>query len=215
MAWPTKTDFIDGDVLSAAQVNNIGTNLNIFNPTSAIANQVWRADGLGSGSYQTLTTAAMTSIANGTCSGTQINLSSIPTTYKDLILEVWGVTFASASTLDVTLNGSTGNYIGAISRSLNGTYGTAGSTYSNVNFTDSASIHTGGNNFCRMFIPNYNNVTNRCQIFVTSAAEYGSVTYGSYQAIYNKRDLTAPINAVRINCSNTMTGGSYRLWGLS
>jgi hypothetical protein len=53
MTWPTKTDFVDGDVLTAAQVNNIGTNLNIFDPTSATVGQVWTADGAGSGSFAT------------------------------------------------------------------------------------------------------------------------------------------------------------------
>ena len=51
MTWPTKTDFVDGDVLSAAQVNNIGTNLNIFNPTSVAANKVLTADGSNDADY--------------------------------------------------------------------------------------------------------------------------------------------------------------------
>lgn len=51
MAWPTKTTFVDGDVLTAAEVNNIGTNLNVFNPTSATNGQVWVANGAGSGAY--------------------------------------------------------------------------------------------------------------------------------------------------------------------
>jgi hypothetical protein len=57
MTWPTKTDFVDGDVLTAAQVNNIGTNLNIFDPTSATNGQVPIANGSGS--------AAWGSIASG------------------------------------------------------------------------------------------------------------------------------------------------------
>ena len=51
MTWPTKTDFVDGDVLTAAQVNNIGTNLNIFDPTSATSGQVPIADGAGSAAW--------------------------------------------------------------------------------------------------------------------------------------------------------------------
>lgn len=51
MTWPTKTDFVDGDVLSAAQVNNIGTNLNVFDPTSVAANKVLTADGSNDAAY--------------------------------------------------------------------------------------------------------------------------------------------------------------------
>jgi len=57
MTWPTKTDFVDGDVLTAAQVNNIGTNLNLYNPTSATAGQVPVADGAGSVAFGTPTSA--------------------------------------------------------------------------------------------------------------------------------------------------------------
>lgn len=90
MAWPTKTDFVDGDVLTAAQVNNIGTNLNLYNPTSATNGQVPIANGSGSVAFGTLSTAAYTVISSGTLStatGT-LTLSSIPGTYKDLILYV-------------------------------------------------------------------------------------------------------------------------------
>lgn len=51
MTWPTKTDFVDGDVLSAAQVNNIGTNLNVFNPTSVANHKILTADGSNSAAY--------------------------------------------------------------------------------------------------------------------------------------------------------------------
>jgi hypothetical protein len=53
MAWPTKTTFADGDVLTAAEVNNIGTNLNLFDPTSATVGQVPVADGSGSVAFGT------------------------------------------------------------------------------------------------------------------------------------------------------------------
>ena len=90
MAWPTKTDFVDGDVLTAAQVNNIGVNLNLYNPTSATNGQVPIANGSGSVAFGTLNVNAYTVITSGTLStatGT-LTLNSIPGTYKDLILYV-------------------------------------------------------------------------------------------------------------------------------
>ena len=216
VVWPSKNNFANGDVLTAANMNNIGDTLNVFNPTSATNGQIWVANGSGSGSYQTVSSASMTSLATGTCSGTTITLSSISAAYKDLILEIYGITAGSAPAVSITVNNSTGNYIGAIQHCLNGTYGTSGSTYSDASLTNGSTIrNAGGNNYGRFFIPNYNNVTNRCQIVVTSAAEYGLVTYGSYQGIYNKRDVTAPINRIDIVSSVSMTAGTYRLWGVN
>jgi len=216
VVWPSKNNFANGDVLTATNMNNIGDTLNVFNPTSATNGQIWVANGSGSGSFQTVSAASMTSLATGTMSTTTTSITGISASYKDLILEIYGVTFGSNSAISIGVNNSTNNYIGAISSCLNGTYTTAGSTYSYANFTDSSTIrNAGGNNYCRVFIPNYNNVTNRCQLFVTSAAEYGLVTYGSYQAIYNKRDVTAPISSVQIVTGATPTAGTYRLWGVN
>lgn len=113
MTWPTKTDFVDGDVLNASQMNNIGSNLNIFNPTSATNGQVWAADGAGSGSYTTLATGAFNTLASGnlpTGTGT-LTLSSISSSYKSLrlILAAWSGT--STGELQVRVNNiSTSSY---------------------------------------------------------------------------------------------------------
>lgn len=58
MTWPTKTDFVDGDVLTAAQVNNIGTNLNLANPTGITDGYVLTADGAGSMGWEPLGASA-------------------------------------------------------------------------------------------------------------------------------------------------------------
>lgn len=112
MAWPTKTDFVDGDVLNASQMNNIGTNLNLYNPTSATANQVPIADGSGSVAFGTLAVGGMTSITSGTLptgSGT-LTLSSIPGTYKDLmlVLRAWRPATTAAG-CDLRFNNDSGN----------------------------------------------------------------------------------------------------------
>lgn len=87
MTWPTKTDFVDGDVLTASQVNNIGTNLNLFNPTSATAGQVPIADGAGSVAFGNVAAGGIYLLASGTWTGaTSYTISSIPQTYKNLRL---------------------------------------------------------------------------------------------------------------------------------
>lgn len=104
MAWPTKTDFVDGDVLTAAQVNNIGTNLNVFNPTSATNGQVWVANGSGSGAYATPVSGGWTLINSGTMSGTSITSSTF-SDYRQLHLDLVGVTVSGATPVGVRLNG--------------------------------------------------------------------------------------------------------------
>lgn len=68
VVWPSKNNFANGDVLTAANMNNIADTLNVFNPTSATNGQVWVANGAGSGAFGTvasgLTLVSPTTIAN-------------------------------------------------------------------------------------------------------------------------------------------------------
>lgn len=108
MTWPTKDDFVDGDVLTAAQVNNIGTNLNVFNPTSATNGQVWVANGSGSGAYGAV--GGGTVIASGTSTSiTELSLTSIPGTYRSLQFN-WRATPSTTATPWLRVNGATANY---------------------------------------------------------------------------------------------------------
>lgn len=95
MTWPTKTDFVDGDVLNAAQVNNIGTNLNLYNPTSATTGQVPIADGAGSVAFGNLSVPS---------TYTQITPSSISYTGTSATIASSGTVSFSACTI-VSLNG--------------------------------------------------------------------------------------------------------------
>lgn len=110
MTWPTKNDFVDGDVLTAAQVNNIGNNLNEFDPTSASSGQVWVADGAGSGAYASpgggltlLGSVALTS-------GSSQSVTGIATTYQNLYIRIRNVTVTSAAGCTLQFGGVTGQY---------------------------------------------------------------------------------------------------------
>lgn len=114
MTWPTKTDFVDGDVLNASQMNNIGSNLNIFNPTSATNGQVWVANGAGSGAYASAG-GGLTQIGTASpTSGTTVTFSSIPATYKSLILVAVGlrVNGTAMTHYGLTYNTNTGTNVG-------------------------------------------------------------------------------------------------------
>ena len=108
MTWPTKTDFVDGDVLTAAQVNNIGTNLNEADPTGITDGYVLTADGAGGMGWEQVAAGGWTLISSGSLSGSSvITFSSIPQTYKNLHLMVvnWGQ--ATGSTLSAYFNNNT------------------------------------------------------------------------------------------------------------
>jgi hypothetical protein len=157
MAWPTKTDFVDGDVLTAAQVNNIGTNLNVFNPTAATNGQVLTANGSGSASFQTPTAAAFTQIATGSISGTTYDITSIPGTYKHLFVRIIDYKPTSGSgRLYVYPQNSASTY----TTFVNSYYGnTAG--YSYTLYMDSQfSVNTTGKLDATIWIYDYASTTN-------------------------------------------------------
>ena len=113
VVWPSKNNFANGDVLTAANMNNIGDTLNVFNPTSATNGQIWVANGSGSGAYSTVVTGGMTSLASGSLpAGTgTLTLSGISASYNSLrlILSAWSGT--STGELQVRVNNiSTSNY---------------------------------------------------------------------------------------------------------
>ena len=92
MTWPTKTDFVDGDVLTATQVNNIGTNLNLSDPTSATAGQVLTADGAGSMSFEDGGGNAHTLLSTTDLAGqTTVTVTGISQDYRHLYITVWDI----------------------------------------------------------------------------------------------------------------------------
>lgn len=110
MAWPTKTDFVDGDVLTAAQVNNIGTNLNLANPTGITDGYVLTADGSNSMGWEAINADSMTVIASGNLPTASANFSftSIPQTYKKLVLFLNDFRVATSGQVRFRINNDTG-----------------------------------------------------------------------------------------------------------
>jgi len=108
MTWPTKTDFSDGDVLNAAQMNNIGTNLNEADPTGITDGYVLTADGAGGMGWEAVASSGGYSvIASGTLSGSSFVLSSIPATYKHLYFVCDTITVDATNSWYLRFNGFT------------------------------------------------------------------------------------------------------------
>lgn len=90
VVWPSKNNFVNGDVLTAANMNNIADTLNVFNPTSATNGQVWTANGTGGGSFQSpggpikqgvraVRTAGNVGTSSGTDVATGLSVTITPT----------------------------------------------------------------------------------------------------------------------------------------
>lgn len=130
MTWPTKTDFVDGDVLTANQVNNIGTNLNLADPTGITDGYVLTADGAGSMGWEAVNSGAvflgevdLQSIATASVSGLTT------TGYKSLLFSITSFTNASSGgSIGLRFNGNTGSFYGTTYTDTTTNYHTASTT---------------------------------------------------------------------------------------
>lgn len=219
MTWPTKTDFVDGDVLTAVQVNNIGTNLNEADPTGITDGYVLTADGAGGMGWEAIPpSGGYTSITSGTFTSgnTTLTLSSIPATYKHLYLMVWDFQFTASSPLIyVRINNVTSGARYAWCQ-----YGqtTTPALYSQAQVQNEFRIANGitaGNtlNF-QMFIPNYTQaLEDAYPVQWNYASDNNDVIIGAGRV---RIIPAAAINRIDIVAStSTFAAGSYELFGVS
>jgi hypothetical protein len=210
MAWPTKTDFVDGDVLSAAQVNNIGTNLNEIDPTGITDGYVVTADGAGGLGWEVVPSGGITVIASGSLSTSALDLTSIPSTYKALELILTNASFNSTNNWGLQLNGQTGptnGYAYVRQFTTTNTAAQTGTSFPIDNTWDSAASVS-----MNFYFPNYA-VSSYQQGFYYSMNQSNGL--GGY-AVFNYRDSQFAINRIRIFSLSgaTFDAGTYELRGL-
>lgn len=224
MAWPTKTDFVDGDVLNASQMNNIGTNLNIFNPTSATNGQVLTANGSGGVSYAAVNAASYTQLTSGTITNqATTDITGFSQAYKHLEVWLYNVNMSAGDTLrfdmfagtypssgttttaTISSNGGTGTF-------SDGTQSANGFLRLMLGEGTIASANT--NNFFRGVFYNYSSTTAN-----KTASGFGSFrtasSYYTEQANGNVIQTTgAAFTTLRLASSSTITSANYILWGI-
>lgn len=214
MAWPTKTTFVDGDVLTAAEVNNIGTNLNVFNPTSATNGQILTANGAGSASFVTpVAGGGFTLIASQTLTTNSYTFSSIPGTYKHLFWWHSGARQSQNNNIYMYPNGS--SFASSLFE-LNNSYGTTWSsgstawTYNYAGSTESYATNTG-------WIYNYSSTSVWKSANWQQASAYGNGAL-PWRLGYGTFAQTSAITSLQIQAagagSPTMQGTFY-LYGVS
>jgi hypothetical protein len=227
MTWPTKTDFVDGDVLTATQVNNIGTNLNLYNPTSATSGQVPIADGAGSVAFGDVVAGAYTLITSGTISAaTTTDITSITQAYKHLEVWLYDINISSNGDIridmyDGTFPGSSGYTVSESIQAASSTV-TAGGTqgaYGFLRLFDFGQMGSGYlRNFYRGRFYDYasTSVVNKFAEGFASYQSSGGSAYVSLTTTANlKQDSAVGLDVVRIVGSSSITAASYKIWGIN
>ena len=227
MTWPTKTDFVDGDVLTATQVNNIGTNLNLANPTGITDGYVLTADGAGSMGWEEVAGGAYTLLTSGTISSAATtDITSISQDYKHLEVWVYDINIAGNNNVrvdmfDGTFPGSTGYTLSetiqgaSINLSANGTQGAYGFIRLFGQFTMGSGYTR---NFYRCVFYDYASTTNDTK-FAFGQASFqssgGSTYVGNWSTACLQQASAVGLDTVRIVGASTLTAASYRIYGVN
>jgi hypothetical protein len=236
---PTATDLVtDLPADFAAFGQPVDTSLKALNPETTLGDIAYRSStantntrlGIGS-TGQVLTVAAgvpswatpsaggLTVIETGSFSSTSTLISSIPTTYKQLILQInaWYLS-ATGWGLYLRLNDDSG-----ASRYYNSAaFATTGQTAFNATklelTMDNFGLTTSGYGSVTCTLPNYASTTAYKQAVITGVGQGNSTnpSYFTYQAnggLYNQ--LTA-VTSLRItNGAGATQNGTYTLYGVS
>ena len=211
MTWPTKTDFVDGDVLTASQVNNIGTNLNEADPTGITDGYVLTADGAGGMGWE-LPGGGWTLISSDTQTGvslTDYTISSLPQTYKSLLL-VFGLKESTTATPMLRWNASTTNYwySGTFqNNNLGNTIGSNGIYLNGASASGGATFPWTG----QVFFPNYTNSVEKYVCMYVSQHSSNRATNG----VGTRTAAGATLNSLTLLfTTGNIANITYELYGL-
>ena len=190
--------------------------------TDGSANQLLKTDGSGNLGWADDANASRTLLSTTTLSGTSTSTSITKTGYHSLEGVGYNLDTTGSNTGDMWLriNGDTGSnyhwaihrqdHAGSPSHSAYGGISTSGFFFNNTG----SSGFTNGNNQSNFFLYNINESGVR--------VNYHAINCGDYSATSGKPiihtaafwDSTAAITSLSINTSNTMDGGTLKVWGV-
>jgi len=190
----------------------IGTAGQVLTVNSGATAPQWATPSSGGG---------LTVIATGTLSGTSVVVSSIPGTYKHLMVSVYAATFDTGSTsMQLRYNSVTSNY----SKSLYGHNGTTAANEGSLSqsgwgLNDGATdwLRTGGNNHANWIIYDYTNTTGLMNASGTCSYINSSSANSRTNGVFSNSATAAAVTSltIRLDAGYNMTAGTYTVYGVS
>jgi len=202
-AITAKGDLIVGTASGTYIARGVGANGTVLTANSAQADGVeWAAPSSG----------GMTSIASGSVASGGIDLSSISSSYNDLVLIIRGIS-TSGGTAQIRVrfnNDSAGNYTWKQWRAstLSNNFGT-----NEITVTDSWNTDSTTNNYIHIYLTDYANTSSLKYLeSVTSGGYWGTANFANTVGQWNN---TSAINRIQVLPSTgSFDAGTYILYGV-
>ena len=192
-----------GDLIAATAADTVsrlavGTNGQVLTADSTAATGL---------KWGTPTSGGMTLISTTSLSGTSVTVSSIPTTYVQLLIQINGFNKGGGAALNLTFNSDTSSkyWSSAIATQAAQTYGTEYQISNNIGYSESSAF---------INLPNY---TSTARKGVYSFA-YGSNFANDSGLSYNQSGGyigTSAITSITVASSNTFTAGNIKIYGVN
>jgi hypothetical protein len=167
-------------------------------------------------SWQTISAGGMTLISTTTLSGSSTTLSSIPQTYKDLVVVITASTASANYYLTIAPNNNTGASCQSGTRCASGSNGTVGQSFNYIltGLYDNLGSSDATNAF-QMLIRNYT-ITNGRKTFTTSSIFRTNSGTTVAENTGGGIDTNSAISSlVFAPTSGTFSGGTVLLYGVS
>lgn len=192
-----------GDLIAATGADTparlaVGTNGQVLSADSTASTGL---------AWTTISSGGLTLLSTTTLSGTATTINSISQSYKDLLINIYGMT-SSSSTQDVWagMNGYGGFSQAAWGSGTSNTSGTKTSEQQWV--TDGSTYFSSGSWF--IYIPNYASTAN------TKIAAFNGF-YGTQTCISGTftSNSTSAVSSIYLKCPQTFSAGTVKIWGIN
>ena len=206
-----------GDLISATAASTVAR-LAVGSNDQILVADSSTATGL---KWATPTSGGLTVIATGTLSGTSVVVSSIPGTYKHLMVSVYGATWDAANdTMQLRYNSVTTNYTISAYGHTSTTATNSGQVAANgwdLNEGAADWLRTGGANHANWTIYDYNATTGIPNASGTVGFQNSASIYAKGNSAFSNQATSAAITSVtiRLNAGRNMTAGTYTVYGVS
>lgn len=143
-----------------------------------------------------------------------VTFSSIPGTYKDLVVEILYFSNENTRAFGCRYNGDSGTNYSATHVAGNGSAASSGrnsnNTYAEVNYTVTASSTVPTSVFINIL--NYAN-TNMFKTSISRSGKADELTW-AYASLWRSTSAITSIELRTFNSGNLLTGSVFRLWGV-